>query len=221
MATKSISQMDTAVAVDNGTLLEVATPDVGSASGYTSEKVSVAQLADHNANSVNYPDLQTTAKTLVGAINEAAQTGGGGTTVVANPSGTPTDTLNTVQIENTVYDIAGTGGGEHIYSTTEHPVGRWIDGKTVYEKSIRYAFNGESGSRTIQIPHGVSNMETVVSYEGIMNHATVTPYGEYFPSKDATFGRTSVKQTNIELSISGSWEGYILWLTIRYTKSAS
>lgn len=37
--------------------------------------------------------------------------GGGGTSVVPNPSGTPTDTLETIEIEGTVYDIAGSGGG--------------------------------------------------------------------------------------------------------------
>lgn len=36
--------------------------------------------------------------------------GGGGSSVVPNPQGTPTDTLETVQIDNTVYDIAGSGG---------------------------------------------------------------------------------------------------------------
>ena len=36
--------------------------------------------------------------------------GGGGTTVVPNPSGTPTDTLNTVQIGNVIYDLGGGSG---------------------------------------------------------------------------------------------------------------
>lgn len=70
MATKSISQMTTAAAVSNNTLLEVATPDVGSATGYKSEKISAAQMSDHVASEVNFPALNTAAKTLVGAINE-------------------------------------------------------------------------------------------------------------------------------------------------------
>lgn len=37
--------------------------------------------------------------------------GGGGTTVIPNPQGTPTDTLNTIQIGQTVFDIPGSGGG--------------------------------------------------------------------------------------------------------------
>lgn len=36
--------------------------------------------------------------------------GSGGTTVVPNPSGTPTDTLNTVQIDNVIYDLDGSSG---------------------------------------------------------------------------------------------------------------
>ena len=37
--------------------------------------------------------------------------GGGGSTVEANPAATPTDTLNTIGINGTVYDIPGSGGG--------------------------------------------------------------------------------------------------------------
>lgn len=37
--------------------------------------------------------------------------GGGGTNVIPNPQGTPTDTLNTVGINGVIYDINGSGGG--------------------------------------------------------------------------------------------------------------
>ena len=36
----------------------------------------------------------------------------GGTTVIANPSGTATDTLTKIQVDNTIYKIQGGGGGE-------------------------------------------------------------------------------------------------------------
>ena len=36
---------------------------------------------------------------------------GGGTTVIANPTGTPTDQLDTVQIGDTIYEVAGGGSG--------------------------------------------------------------------------------------------------------------
>jgi len=37
--------------------------------------------------------------------------GGGGSSVIANPSGTPTDTLQTVEIDGTIYEIEGGAGG--------------------------------------------------------------------------------------------------------------
>lgn len=37
--------------------------------------------------------------------------GGGGSSVVPNPQGEPTDTLRTIGIDGTVFDIAGSGGG--------------------------------------------------------------------------------------------------------------
>ena len=78
MATTSISQMTTASTVDNGDLYEVAHPDQNSASGYTSNKQSMASIAAHIGGAVTYPALSTTAKTIIGAINEVLQSAGGG-----------------------------------------------------------------------------------------------------------------------------------------------
>ena len=70
MATKSISQLDTAASVSASDLYEVAIPDVQSASGYASKKESGAQIATFFHNAVQNTNLNTTNKTLVGAINE-------------------------------------------------------------------------------------------------------------------------------------------------------
>lgn len=78
MANKSISQLDSAVAVSNGDLFETAIPDSGSATGYSSKKHSMAAVADHIANDVVYTGLQTTAQTLVAAINEVLTSAGTG-----------------------------------------------------------------------------------------------------------------------------------------------
>lgn len=45
------------------------------------------------------------------AASECGDSGSGGTSVVPNPQGEPTDTLETIEIDGTVYDIAGSGGG--------------------------------------------------------------------------------------------------------------
>lgn len=70
MATKSISQLDSATSVSASDLYEVAVPDVQSASGYASKKESGAQIANFFHEGIQNNNLNTTDKTVVGAINE-------------------------------------------------------------------------------------------------------------------------------------------------------
>ena len=72
---KSISQLTTAEQLTLSALFETSIPN-GSL-GYLSRKASLEAIANFIANNLNYSDLQTVAKTLTGAINEAAQSGGG------------------------------------------------------------------------------------------------------------------------------------------------
>ena len=102
MATISISQLTTAATVDNGDLLEVAHPDSGSATGYSSNKQSMAAIADHVASAVNYPALLTTAKTLVAALNEIGGKMLSGTLAAGNTSLTLSDAAITV---NSMIDV--------------------------------------------------------------------------------------------------------------------
>ena len=53
--------------------------------------------------------------------------GGGGTDVVANPSGTATDTLEKLKVGSTIYDLAG--GGSHIVQPP------------VVDQSVTYTYN--------------------------------------------------------------------------------
>lgn len=76
MATKSISQLDSASAMALGDLLEIAEPNSQSVSGYTSKKISIgSQLAPYIQGTVQNASLNTTDKTLVGAINEVDSEG--------------------------------------------------------------------------------------------------------------------------------------------------
>lgn len=45
------------------------------------------------------------------SLKDAIANAGGGTTVVANPTGTPTDELTSIQIGEDIYEIVGSGGG--------------------------------------------------------------------------------------------------------------
>ena len=72
---KSISQLTTAEQTTSSDLFETSIPN-GSL-GYLSRKVSLDAIAQFIAKALQYSDLQTETKTLIGAINEAAQSGGG------------------------------------------------------------------------------------------------------------------------------------------------
>ena len=75
MATKSISQLDSATSVSASDLYEVAVPDGQSASGYASKKESGAQIATFFHEGIQNNNLNTTDKTVVGAINEVDSEG--------------------------------------------------------------------------------------------------------------------------------------------------
>lgn len=49
---------------------------------------------------------------------------------------------------------------ENDYSTTEHIVGKWIDGKPVYQKVIDFGAGPNAAAKSVS--HGVANMATVV-----------------------------------------------------------
>lgn len=76
---KSISQLTTAEQISQNDLFETSIPN-GSL-GYLSRKASLEAIANFIANNLNYSDLQTVAKTLIGAINETASGGGGGASI--------------------------------------------------------------------------------------------------------------------------------------------
>lgn len=54
-----------------------------------------------------FDDTKWEATTAV----EEGSGGGGGSSVIPNPTGTPTDTLSTIGIDGTIYGIEGSGGG--------------------------------------------------------------------------------------------------------------
>lgn len=59
-------------------LLYVAIVDAQTASGYLSGKITAEELSNLVVNSIQYVSLNTTAKTVLGAINELQAGGGGG-----------------------------------------------------------------------------------------------------------------------------------------------
>ncbi len=121
--------------------------------------------------------------------------------------------------------IRYTGGGSlPNYSTTEQDTGiRWIDGKTIYQKTIYFA-GGTSGGQ-YNIPHGVSNLDKVIYLEGFYTDSSGDNPHMLLP-RIATdgyhIGINSITNTYIIMTFNTVWGDRLtdIYVTIKYTKSS-
>lgn len=97
--------------VKGGSLLATSEPDSSTPPVYNSSKVSAADIADFVANNKNYAELLTIAKTLIGAINEIAQGGGGGDSVSWSQVVVSGTKIATITINNIPTDVYAPEGG--------------------------------------------------------------------------------------------------------------
>lgn len=152
--------LSTDISLDASDVGAVDTADVGVADGVASldstGKVPPAQLPPiaSTAADVTYDNTQSglAADDVQEAIDELAQGGGGGTTVVANPSGAATDVLNKLQVDSTIYQLLS--GGTAItfpgFSTTERVVGTW-DGYPLYAKIVHQTLQKVSSAQRVTV----------------------------------------------------------------------
>ena len=67
----TIPELETASSITSTDLMEIAKVNSSADTGYDSKKISATMLGNFVAGDLEYQsDLQTTAKTLIGAINE-------------------------------------------------------------------------------------------------------------------------------------------------------
>ena len=121
--------------VKGGSLLATSEPDSSTPPVYSSSKVSAADIADFVANDKNYAELtETSDKTLIGAINEIAQGGGGGNTDYVELTQAQYDALEQAgTLDPTVlYFITDgqSGGGVVIDDSTTSASKVWSSDKT-------------------------------------------------------------------------------------------
>lgn len=110
---------------------------------------------------------------------------------------------------------SSSGSGGHNYSTTEHVVGTWIDGKTVYEKTI-VATNIRVNTSDWQNLEQISDIDTLINTEGtitILFNGQQTGIGTYF--------NVSVNSSGYVRFFCTAWnnENADVVVIIRYTKT--
>ena len=145
--------------------------------------------------------------------------GGGGTNVVANPSGTATGALNKLQVGNDIYSVGGGSGSGDSYSTTEQVVGTWIDNRPLYQKT--YYDSNSWWSSNVEVLDANFLPSNIDNFFVTDMHFTVN--GSYVN------GSGNVGSAGMEVSCGSSGlviscvEGVTvteLYITIRYTKVA-
>ena len=115
----------------------------------------------------------------------------------------------------------GQGGYAHHYGTSEKVIGTWIDGKSLYEKTISIGVLPNNTTNTIA--HGIVNLKTVVNLNG---YAKNTNNGICIPIpynyKSGTVSKcvqVYADATNIMVSSMENVSGYTeSFITIQYTK---
>ena len=128
----------------------------------------------------NTQEVATETLTRLKADNVVYNLGGGGAEVEANPSEPATDDLNTIKIGDTVYDIPSGGGGgtvmmSNYYSEDEQVVGRWTDGKPLYQKNIvisNLAIDGNWHS----VAHNINNIDNMCFIDGSVKRSDTKAY---------------------------------------------
>lgn len=115
----------------------------------------------------------------------------------------------------------GGGNNEIIYSETERVIGEWIDGSTLYEKTVDCGALPNATSK--QVAHNISNIDTII-YVGGIAYAGSNFYP--LPFVQVSGGnvqgvRINASSTNIIIlssyDVSSLTSSYI---TLRYTKTA-
>lgn len=101
------------------------------------------------------------------------------------------------------------------YSLEEQVVGRWIDGKPLYQKTISIGDIPTGQTKTVN--HNIENMDKTYNIFGTMYAGSTA---EFIPSGENTNFRIQVSRSVIILIISGGWSSWgDAYITIQYTKT--
>lgn len=111
-------------------------------------------------------------------------------------------------------------GGSVNYSTEEHVVGKWIDGRTLYERTVSYS-NVSNGESTFNLD--VLNVDNLFIHDGVAFGMYGGP--SYLMPLNYNDGHTvisvyilHVSSNNINLNVISSSDLNEINVTIRYTK---
>lgn len=113
----------------------------------------------------------------------------------------------------------GDGAGE-VYSTDERVIGKWIDGKPLYQKTIDCG-SGPNATRK-SVAHGISNLDRIISFDGILTWDG-TRQSNPVPMLHLTEPQNGINawadETNVTLDSSSNRSSAYIYVTLQYTKT--
>lgn len=106
----------------------------------------------------------------------------------------------------------------HEYSTEEKVVGKWIDGKPIYEKVINSGYLLNSG--TISINVSSLNIDSFIQLRGITFTDDKTQFRPItLGASDNNAIRIDFTNNNIRIITWSNWSSYNSFIVIQYTKT--
>ena len=118
-------------------------------------------------------------------------------------------------------NVTPSSGGTSIdYSTTEQVIGKWIDGRDLYQKTVNF---GALPNNTYKsTAHDISNLDYIVSFEGTAKSTTYSlPIPYLHLATTSYYIEVYFTDTNIVIGTKSDRSGYDkCYITLRYVKTS-
>ena len=108
---------------------------------------------------------------------------------------------------------------KHVYSTAEHVIGKWINGSTLYEKTLQFTSTSTADDYT-SVAHNIANVSVIFIHDAFVVGSTYT-------QKMAPFGGLTgndwfqglVNTTSFDYEVGNDFVSCPVYVILRYTKS--
>lgn len=114
---------------------------------------------------------------------------------------------------------------QHIYSTQEHVVGTWIDGRNVYERTYEVNTTTPLGTNSYAFNHGITDLDRVINYYGSSYWpggagGKMIPFSDSVDSIYVTLYNNNVIGMYLSDGMKSFGGAYYIIITIQYIKTS-
>ena len=131
--------------------------------------------------------------------------------------------INKIQVDGTNYDVIS----PEIYSLDEQVIGKWVDGKPLYQKTLYYDSTQYTVGQTTTLAHNISNVKMIMFKDAVVYRSMDQNY-QMIPDVDAEMEHWGIGIRNMNSTTFGLWIGDMnsyqmtydyMYITFKYTKT--